>query len=300
MEIRTRLLLVIRPPLLNQTKWIGIAVALALTLAACGGQAPADGDRAALLAPSPLATAPSRPEQTRQSATAPPIPTVTSSPVPTVMASPTVVPRPTRSPESTAAATLTATPVPTAKPPPTAGPAPVFTFEMREGTVARYLVREQLAGVDLPGDAVGETTGVTGRITFAADGSLMPEMSRIEIDLRSLRSDSDKRDKYLRGKSLESDLFPTALFVPLELTGLTWPLPTEDIVTFAMGGEMTVRDVTRPIVWTVEGSFDGQRISGKATTRFTFGEFQMEKPSVFVVISVEDDIRWNWTSRRLS
>ena len=167
----------------------------------------------------------------------------------------------------------------------------MLTLEFEEGTVARYRVREQLVSLDLPNDAVGETSGVTGSIVFAADGSVMPEMSRIEVDLQSLKSDSDKRDKYLRGKSLESDVFPTTVFVPTEVTGLEWPPPTDGSFAFEMTGEMTVREVTRPIMWTVEASIDGPRVLGSASTRFTFGEFQMKVPSVFVVLSVEDDIR---------
>src|SRR5215216_6262618 len=39
-----------------------------------------------------------------------------------------------------------------------------------EGNEARYRVREQLAGVDLPSDAVGVTKGVSGQILVESDG----------------------------------------------------------------------------------------------------------------------------------
>ena len=34
--------------------------------------------------------------------------------------------------------------------------------------MARYLIREELAGVELPFDAMGETTEVSGAFTFSA------------------------------------------------------------------------------------------------------------------------------------
>ncbi len=44
-------------------------------------------------------------------------------------------------------------------PPPAPNPARPQKFEMTEGTVARYKVREQLAGISFPSEAVGTTSG---------------------------------------------------------------------------------------------------------------------------------------------
>lgn len=268
--------------------WIGMASVTVLAVFACGGATVID-DGPIVATPSPAATETAIPEPTRTALV--PNPEVTPSPVPTVSNAVEVQPTPQAPPTSTATPMPADTLAPKATSVPTAEPAPVTTLSIEPGTVARYLVQEQLASLDLPNDAIGETTAVSGSIAFRPDGLVIPELSGIEVDLQSLKSDSEKRDKYLRGKSLESNLFPTTLFLPNEVTGFAWPMVPGEDYTFEMVGDMTVRDVTRAITWTVQASFDGERVVGKANTRFTFGDFQMNVPSVFVVISVEDDIR---------
>lgn len=207
------------------------------------------------------------------------------------------------------AASPTSTPAPTAVPPtPTATEAPTATdrpepsseasvpttgatIEVANDSVARYLVAEQLARLDLPTDAVGETSDVTGSIVFNADGTVDSSASTITVDLTTLHSDEDRRDRYLRGRSLQSDTFPKAEFVVRETPGLPWPLPADGEVNFQIVGDMTLHGVTRPLTWDATANFSGNIVSGQAQTNFTFEEFNMDKPSVSVILSVDDDIR---------
>ncbi|MFB3119376.1 MAG: hypothetical protein ACE1Y2_02475, partial [Stenotrophomonas maltophilia] len=64
-------------------------------------------------------------------------------------------------------------------------------LEIAEGTSARYLVKEQFAHLDLPNDAIGETTAVSGSIRFRPDGTIDPAGSRFEVQLRRVRSDDE-------------------------------------------------------------------------------------------------------------
>lgn len=165
------------------------------------------------------------------------------------------------------------------------------TINLGEDSVARYLVREQLARLDLPNDAIGETSDVGGSITFNADGSVASNASTITVDLTTLQSDEDRRDRYLRTRSLQSDTFPTAEFVIQETPGLPWPLPAEGEATFQIVGDMTLHGVTRPLTWDASARFNDNSVSGQAQTSFTFEEFDMDVPSVSVVLSVGNDIR---------
>ncbi len=203
----------------------------------------------------------------------------------------------------------TNTPTPAAAPPtlsPTVGPVTTgspgaaseesqplggVTIDLGEDSVARYLVREQLARLDLPNDAVGETSDVGGSITFNADGSVDSNAAIITVDLTTLQSDEDRRNRYLRTRSLQSDTFPTAEFVIQETPGLPWPLPLDGEATFQLVGDMTLHGVTRPLTWDATAQFNDNSVSGQARTSFTFEEFDMDVPSVSVVLSVENDIR---------
>src|SRR5437867_3969044 len=78
-----------------------------------------------------------------------------------------------------------------------------------EGNSARYRVREQLVGHDLPSDAVGTTGAVTGTIVIGTDGKLIPAESKFVVDLKPLKSDENRRDRYVQGRILETEKFPT-------------------------------------------------------------------------------------------
>ena len=160
-----------------------------------------------------------------------------------------------------------------------------------ERSVARYRVREQLAGVNFPSDAVGETKDISGTVALNADGKLIPEQSRIVVNLRNLTSDSVRRDGYIKRNTLEIYEFPNVTFVLREIRGLAWPAPTEGEATFQLLGALTVRDQTGLVTWDTTARFTPNGLTGTAKTAFTFSYFGLDKPSVFVVLTVDDTIR---------
>ena len=156
---------------------------------------------------------------------------------------------------------------------------------------ARYRVREQLAGLSFPNDAVGTTNAIEGGIALDARGRVLPGDSRFTVDLRLLRSDEARRDNYIRRSTLETDRYPTVVFVPTELRGLRVPLPPTGTASFELIGDLTVRDATRRITWEATTTVNGQDVSVRARTAFHFADFGLHVPRVAVVLSVEDNIR---------
>lgn len=156
--------------------------------------------------------------------------------------------------------------------------------------MARYRVEEELARFGR-GEAVGESSDVSGAIVFRADGSVDPDHSRIMIDLRTLRSNEARRDNFLRTRSLESNRFPIAEFVVRKASGLTLPLPQSGEVVFQLEGDMTMHGETRPLEWEASAQFGAASATGQARTSFTFPTFGMSKPSLLFIISVADEVR---------
>jgi polyisoprenoid-binding protein YceI len=156
---------------------------------------------------------------------------------------------------------------------------------------ARYRIREQLAGFDLPNDAVGATRAVEGVIVLDAQGRIVPDASRLTVDLRTLQSDRDRRDNYVRRNTLHTERYPTTVFVPTEARGLPFPLPERGSATFELVGDLTVRGVTRRVIWNAMADFRGQDIQVQATTAFRFEEFDLTIPRVASVLSVDNNIR---------
>lgn len=162
-----------------------------------------------------------------------------------------------------------------------------------QNSEARYRVREQLANVDLPSDAIGKTKAITGSMTIKPDGTIDTANSKFVVDLSTLQSDRSMRDNFLKRSVLQTSQFPTATFVPAKVSGLSWPLPQTGAVTFQLTGDLTIRDVTKQVTWDVTGNIQngqtGQAL-GLAKTTFKFEDFKLDQPRVPVVLSIEDSI----------
>lgn len=168
--------------------------------------------------------------------------------------------------------------------------APIRYVTAVGGNAARYRIREQLVGVDLPNDAVGETKAVQGAIAADAKGNIIAAESKFVIDVTNLVSDKPRRDGFVRGRVLETSQYPNVTFVPSTVKGLSAPVPKKGTRTFDITGNLTVRNVTRPTTWTVTAQFTGDHVTGSARTGFTFNDFSMQQPRVPVVLSVADSI----------
>jgi polyisoprenoid-binding protein YceI len=164
-------------------------------------------------------------------------------------------------------------------------------FTLGEGTIARYKVEEVLANTGFK-VATGETMDVEGVIAFDADGNVVADESRIAVQAATLRTDSNRRDGYVRNRTLETDTYPEVVFVPTTIDGL--PESIADASGHAhvhITGDLTVKDQTREITWDGDIDFPGDgTASGSVAVTFTFDDFGMTKPSVAIVLSVEDEI----------
>jgi polyisoprenoid-binding protein YceI len=228
--------------------------------------------------------------------TAPAAPAPTTAPAPTKApelttapaAAPTSAPEPTQAPAAATAAPAQATQAPAAAAP-AAGQ--IKLVLQPNGTQASYKVKEQLAGRNLPNDAIGITKDVTGTIVINADGTLPAGQSKIVVGLGTLQSDQSRRDNFIKRNTLETDKYPTAVLVPTAVKGLPNPLPNSGDVAFELTGDITVHGTTKPATWKVTGKINGQELDGTAAAAFKFADFNMTPPKVAMVLSLEDHIQ---------
>jgi polyisoprenoid-binding protein YceI len=174
---------------------------------------------------------------------------------------------------------------------PLEGQSPSVRLETAPGSKASYRVREQLAGFDLPNDAVGTTEAVAGSLVLAADGTFDRDRSRLTLDLATLTSDQSMRDNYVRNRTLEVEKFPKAEFVPRRVQGLALPLASAGQVSFQIVGDLTVHGVTAESTWAVTATLAPDRVTGRATTSFPFSTFGLQIPKLARLLSVDDNIR---------
>tara|TARA_B100000575_G_scaffold11423_1_gene8376 strand:+ start:1586 stop:2353 length:768 start_codon:yes stop_codon:yes gene_type:complete len=168
---------------------------------------------------------------------------------------------------------------------------PFLIINFLQESTARYLITEQLANLDFPIDAIGETNQINGSIIFTKNGNIIEDESKITVNVNSLKSDSSRRDRYISRRSLESEKYPEATIFIKEIKNLPWPLPEIGSAEINIIGDMNVHGVTNKIIWDTEVNFDKNKLNGIAKTNFKFEKFNMDLPRVAIVLSVENNIR---------
>ena len=178
-------------------------------------------------------------------------------------------------------------PEPTAVPAPAAVAARVFVIDGAQSSV-EYAVDEVFLSENRPYRAIGITNAIEGEFQVAADGAIAGEVTRMRVDLRTLKSDSPRRDNAIRGRWLESDTFPYADFVSTDALDLPANYSEGEEVSFTLVGDMTVRDVTKSVTWAVTGVLQDGVVTGQATTSITMTDFGFDPPNIANMIKVED------------
>ena len=271
-----------RPALL-----VALSLLLALAVVACGGaSAPAPAEPTAAPAPAPAEPTAAPPTVAPPTvAPTPPPAAATNAPAP-ADTPPTAAPSPTAAPAAT-------NPPPTAaatEPPPTALlEIPAATDDSRpafivgDGSAATFTVNEKLAWLDLPNDAVMRTESLSGMVYL--DG----RPSAVDIDLHSLTSDSDRRDRYVRQRMFPNH--PTATFTVADLGELPNPLPAGEVITREVAGELSIGGVVKPLTFAVEARRDPNALFILGRTTFTWEELEIPPPNIPGRIQVKDEVQ---------
>jgi polyisoprenoid-binding protein YceI len=201
-------------------------------------------------------------------------PAATPAPAPTVQIDPSTA-------TPTASAVIT-----------TAPQANAITWAVDAASLATVRVREQLVRLPAPNDAIITITGAQGSFTLDPDGTFAPG-SKISVDMTTITTDDRQRTDSIRRDPLEVTRFRTSELVPKKTTGLTLPLARSGDFTFQLTGDLTLHGVTKSVTFDVKATRSNGRLTATATANpsWKFGDFGMEPPSSFSVLSIVDEIR---------
>ena len=120
-----------------------------------------------------------------------------------------------------------------------------------DGSEATFTVEEQLARLPLPNDAVMRTTTLSGEVHL--DG----RESVIQIDLHSMSSDQEFRDRYVRTRMFGDHQFAT--FTVPDVGPLPEGLDSGETSTTQINGSLDIRGVTVPMEFEIEPQGRRQR-----------------------------------------
>ena len=171
------------------------------------------------------------------------------------------------------AITVTATPIPSTG---------LQTFQIVSNqTTASYSVYENLILQNKPNnDAVGTTHSVQGSFKIRSGSSPLVAAMNIQVDLRTLQTDSAMRDNYVRRNALQTDTYPYATFVSVSTQGLPASYSDGQTVHFQLTGNLTMHGKTNKEVFDVQGKVAGNTITGTATSTIYMTDFGIQPPNL--------------------
>ena len=158
---------------------------------------------------------------------------------------------------------------------------------------ARFIIEEVLRGE--PNTVVGRTDQIDGSIAVQFDPAMV-EIGQFVINVRTVRTDDEVRDRTIRTLILESnkDEFEFSTFNPTAVTGVPEVIEVGDRLDLDVTGNLTVRDVTSEVTFDMTLNVQSQEeITGTASTTILWEDFDISIPYVggnSIVASVSDEV----------
>lgn len=156
-----------------------------------------------------------------------------------------------------------------------------------EDSEASFSVTEELAGSGI-NDAVGTTNAVIGTLLIDDRGHPL-ECSRIDVDLRTLVTDESRRDARIQDV-LSTSEHPVATFIITEISDLDGSLEDGQETSMTLIGNLTINGVEKQVSWSAAVTLADGELSATASTVLEFDDFEIEKPVLGPVMSIEDQI----------
>jgi polyisoprenoid-binding protein YceI len=162
-------------------------------------------------------------------------------------------------------------------------------WNVGNGSVVGYRVREQLAFLSAPSDAVGRTSQVAGSATLSGSaGALTLNAAAFKADVTSLSSDRRQRDQRIHSIGLQSDRFPTATFTLSQPVSLPANATTGATLSLDLVGDLGLHGATKRVTIPVQAHLSGGVIEVVGSLTFPWGDFGMTAPSIGGIVSVTD------------
>lgn len=189
----------------------------------------------------------------------------------------------------TAAAIVTSVPASAATA--TALPAGARRFAIvADRSIATIRVREQVASIPAPGDAVLTTRAFSGAVVLLADGGFASG-SAFAADLDTLKSDEPLRDEWIKFNTLNTRVYPRAEFTLARVTGMPMPIAAQGEWAATLEGTMKIHGVERQLAWPAQVTRSAGEVRVRGATAFKFGDYGMAVPANRLILSVVDDVR---------
>ncbi len=191
--------------------------------------------------------------------------------------------------------------VPTAAPAPTPAEAGMVNFQVVTAeSSATYIVQEEFfagalakLGINAGNSEVhGVSQAVSGFIQLdVTDPANALGPNQFNVDMTVLQTDQSRRDKWIQTDGPRFGSFPVASFVATSIVGAPDAYTEGETVSFQLLGDLTVREISQPVVFDVTATLSGGTLSGTATAALKMSDFGIDPPSFVNTLTVQDDFQ---------
>lgn len=166
-----------------------------------------------------------------------------------------------------------------------------FVIDQAQST-ARFEIDEVLNGN--PKHVVGTTDQVVGQFLVDSGNPSSIEFSEIIVNARTLTTDSERRDRAMRGPVVLDSGSDEHELITFIVTSVDGPVGGVDVgadVEFTITGDLTIKGITQPVTFDVSAAMvDDSTIAGSASADITRDMFEIGIPSVPNVANVTNEV----------
>jgi len=187
------------------------------------------------------------------------------------------------------AATDAAEPATEEPAPAPAGAAAVFTIDSANSQV-RFQLQEDLRGTRTT--VIGVTDQVAGQLSINLADLSQTQVGIIQINARTLATDNNMRNRAIQNEILQTGTYEFITFTPTGVQGLPASASVGQAISFAITGDLTIRDITMPATFNVEATaVSDTQITGTATATVNRADYDLRIPSVPSVANVDEQVQ---------
>lgn len=134
-----------------------------------------------------------------------------------------------------------------------------------------------------------EMDKITGSWTINSADPVLTKAEGI-VDVTSMDSGNSQRDQHISGAGyLDTAQFPNATFNVTSFEGLPAEWKSGEIYEVSITGDLTVKGITKEVVFTGQTTYDQDSLKLEASTVVTFDDFGMKNPHT-VVMDTENNL----------
>jgi polyisoprenoid-binding protein YceI len=165
----------------------------------------------------------------------------------------------------------------------------IFVISQAETQVA-FELDEDLRGSR--NTVIGTTNQVAGEIGLDLADLSSAQVGVIRVNVRTLVTDNDLRNRAISNQILDTGEYEFISFTPTSIEALTGRAGIGHSLSFTILGDLTIRDITRPVAFLVAAQADSEsQISGRATAVVNRADYELNIPSVRNVANVDEEVK---------